>query len=196
MIQPPKYLTKRLILKPPTIEDAAAYTKHFVDYDVIRHLSSAVPWPYPENGVEAYLRDKVIPSQGDGRWLWGIYLETRVDELIGAIELWTPGIPENRGFWLGSAHWGMGYMSEAVIPITDFAFEVVSLKKLIFSNALGNLRSRRIKEKTGARLIRIEKASFVDPMYRERELWELTKTNWSYYKTNSESFGTSENKLA
>lgn len=56
---------------------------------------------------------------------------------------------------------------------TELYFE-----KLIFANALGNNRSRRIKEKTGARLVRIEPEEFVNPDYNQREVWELTKQEW------------------
>jgi len=53
-IQPPVFKTSRLILKPVSITDIPAYQKYFVDFEVIRFLSSAVPWPYPENGVEYF----------------------------------------------------------------------------------------------------------------------------------------------
>jgi hypothetical protein len=40
-------------------------------------------------------------------------------------------------------------MTEAVSPIMDYALEVLGFDRLIFSNAVGNERSRRVKEKTG-----------------------------------------------
>jgi len=48
----PTFTTSRLILKPVTSQDIPSYKKHFVDYEVIQFLSSNVPWPYPEYGVE------------------------------------------------------------------------------------------------------------------------------------------------
>lgn len=71
-------------------------------------------------------------------------------ELIGAIELRRKGEPDNRGFWLAKKHWGRGIMTEAVIPVLEYAFNELGFEKLIFSNAVGNKRSHRIKEKTGA----------------------------------------------
>jgi len=64
-------------------------------------------------------------------------------------------------------------MSEAVEPATSFAFDMVKFDKLVFSSALGNHRSRRIEEKSGAKFLHIERARFVDPQYTEREVWEL-----------------------
>jgi RimJ/RimL family protein N-acetyltransferase len=69
-------------------------------------------------------------------------------------------------------------MTEATNAVTDHAFNNLGFETLVFSNALGNLRSRRIKEKSGARLIRTEPAKFVNPDYTQREVWELTKADW------------------
>ncbi len=73
-------------------------------------------------------------------------------------------------------------MTEAVIPIMDYAFDNLNFKKLIFFNALGNIRSRRIKEKTGAKIIRIETTKFVNPEYKQREIWQLTKQEWHNFQ--------------
>jgi RimJ/RimL family protein N-acetyltransferase len=69
-------------------------------------------------------------------------------------------------------------MTEATDAVTDYAFDVLGFETLILSNALGNVRSRRVKEKAGAVLLRTEPATFVNPDYTAREVWELTKTAW------------------
>lgn len=176
----------RLILRPVTTLDIPAYEKHFIDYEVIRHLSGSIPWPYPENGVADWMVNHILALQGQDRWFWGIFLKDNPSELIGGVELWRPGTPENRGFWLGSAHWGNGYMTEAVVQITDYAFDVLEFNKLIFSNAKGNTRSGRVKEKTGATLLRTEPFNFVDPAYTLREIWELDKDDWKQHRENKE----------
>ena len=174
-----EFKTDRLLLRPVTGNDITAYEKNFVDYRVIRHLSSRVPWPYPENGVRDWVQNHIIPGQSDNHWFWGIFLLSQPAELIGGIELWRPGTPENRGFWLGYAHWGKGYMTEAAGRITDFAFNEAGFEELVFSNAKGNQRSSRIKQKTGARYLRSEPGCFfVDPQYSEREIWLLGKAEW------------------
>ena len=178
MAELPEFTTEHLRLKPVTEADIPAYTKYFVDYEVIRHLSAKVPWPFPANGVRDFLLTQVLPNQGKDRWVWGIYRKENNNELIGAIDLWRPGTPENRGFWLGKKFWGLGIMTAAVKPVTDYAFYTIGFEVLIFSNAKGNVRSRRIKEQTGAKLIGVEPADFVDPDYSEHEIWELTKEEW------------------
>ncbi|MFP5385123.1 MAG: GNAT family N-acetyltransferase [Bacteriovoracia bacterium] len=174
----PIFQTDRLILKPVELKDAAAYEKHFVDYEVIQHLSSAVPWPYPKDGVKYFLEKIILPQQGKDRWVWGIFLKENPDELIGCVDLWREPRPENRGFWLGKKFWGKGIMTEAVKPIMDYAFEQLGFEKMILSNAVGNSKSRRVKEKTGCRFIGTRPAAFVRPDYKETELWEITKEDW------------------
>ena len=143
MVSVPSFKTKRLILKPLSLGDIPSYETHFIDYEVIRHLSAVVPWPYPRNGVREFFQNVLLPSQGISRWSWGLFLNERPTEVIGCLELWRPGTP---------------------------AFKDLGFEKLIFTNAVGNRRSRRIKEKTGARLIDVRPAKFVDPSYSAHEI--------------------------
>ena len=183
----PTLKTVRLVLKEVTKQDIPAYKKHFIDYEIIRHLDKAVPWPFPDDGVESYLNKVIFPNQGKDRWMWGIRLESNPGELIGAVELWREGKPENRGFWLSKEHWNRGIMTEAVASINEYAFVQLGFEYLIFSNAKGNIQSRRIKEKTGAKYLRTEPASFVDENYRLREIWKLEKKEWQKSKLISKS---------
>lgn len=174
----PTLSTKRLVLTPVDESMAADYERNFVDYEVVRHLSSGVPWPYPIGGILEYLKKSVVSQQGRGRWVWGLFLKSAPAEMIGVVDLWREGRPENRGFWLARPKWGQGLMTEACEVVNRYAFEQLGFTTLVFSNAVGNLASRRVKEKTGARLIGTRKAGFVDSSYTEAETWELTKQDW------------------
>lgn len=174
----PSFRTERLILREIIEADAPSYEKNFATYDVISELNREVPWPYPKGGVLEYMRTEIFPKQGKDAWVWGIVLKDKPNEIIGSIGLWKEGSPENRGFWLAKKFWGQGIMTEAVIPVMNYAFDVIGFDKLTFANAAGNKRSRRIKEKTGARLIRLEPAEFVNSDYKQREIWEITKQEW------------------
>ena len=178
VISVPPFETERLLLTAVTLADVDAYQRYFVDYEVIRFLSNRVPWPYPEEGVMTFIRDVVVPNQGKDQWLWALRLKTNPDELIGVVHLFREGCPEHRGFWLGRKFWGRGFMTEAVAPVTEYAFEQLGFETLVFSNARGNDRSRRIKEKTGAQFVGIQPVQFVDPDFVEAEVWSLSKTDW------------------
>jgi RimJ/RimL family protein N-acetyltransferase len=185
MVTLPVFETTRLILRDITERDAPAYEKHFVDYEVIGTMSHMVPWPYPKDGVLEYIRSTVIPNQCMDQWFWGICLKSEPDELIGAIWLKRKGTPSNRGFWLGNKFWRQGIMTEAVTPVTRYAFDVLGFEKLVLANAAANSASRRIKEKAGAIFVRTEPAVYVNPDYTEREVWELTKECWKALGTSA-----------
>jgi len=186
-IKVPTFHTKRLLLRDIELSDAPSYQKHFADYAVISQLASVVPWPYPENGAEDYIRDVILPQQGKDHWFWGIFLKENPHEMIGGVDLWRKGSPENRGFWLGKRFWGQGIMTEAVELVMDHAFDHLGFDQLVFSNAVGNIKSRRVKEKTGARLVGTRQAKFVNPDYTEAETWELTKDEWLKFRLQSSS---------
>ncbi len=170
--------TSRLLVRPICEEDAEAYEANFADFEIIRHFAKSVPWPYPKGNARCHIVSEIIPNLGKNRWTWCLFLKTDPLLLIGAIDLWRPGHPENRSFWLGKEYWGRGLMTEAVIPTTDYAFDKIGFDVLILSNAAGNTRSRRIKEKAGARFLRNEPMDFNDPSFTHSEIWELSCAAW------------------
>ena len=182
LFRSPEFKTDRLFIRGVKLEDAESYEKNFANYDIIQHLSQDVPWPYPKDSVRVFLEKMILPKQGTNKWFWVIFLKDKRDEVIGCIDLRRKGTHENRGFWLAKKHWGKGFMTEATIPIIDYAFEHLGFEKLIFANAVGNKRSRRVKEKTRATYIENRPAKFVNPEYTEQEIWELTKSNWNKFK--------------
>lgn len=173
----PTFLTERLILKAPVLEDAAAYQKNFNDYEVMKYLTAAIPHPYPDDGAYSFLKNVILPRQGQGFWNWGIFLKDNETELIGSIEITKKAQPTNRGFWLAKEHWGKGLMSEAIVPPTSFAFRELGFTKMIFGNAIANQRSSKIKLKTGCKMVDIIKTEFVSGT-KDEEIWEITKDDW------------------
>ncbi len=169
--------TPRLILKEFVADHIADYQEGFADYEVIRHMNGHVPWPYPEDGVLTFFKNEVQPHQGKTLWQWGIFLKENPEKLIGSISIRVSDV-DNRGFWLAKPYWGHGYMTEAAEAVTDFAFDALGFEILRFTNAKGNIRSRRIKEKAGAKLVKVIPMKAVDPGYTESERWELKKEDW------------------
>ncbi len=53
----PTLYTRRLILTPLQLSDAAAVQQLFPQWEVVRYLDSRVPWPYPDDGALVYVRD-------------------------------------------------------------------------------------------------------------------------------------------
>ena len=181
----PTLHTSRLVLRPLCESDLPAVQRNFEDYETVRYLAAVVPWPYPSDGAATWFRDIATPGQGKDHWTWVIALKEASSELIGLIELFEQARPSNRGFWLTRSLWGRGYMSEAVEAVNDYAFDVLGFERLLLDNALGNAGSARIKDKTGARLIEVVDAQFVDPSITKMERWELTKEAWHSARRHS-----------
>lgn len=176
--------TERLILRPVTLDDAPAIQKYFNNWNIIKNLSMVVPWPYPEDGAETFLRDIALPKVESGEsHIWGITIKDGPDEIVGVVDYHkTDDNGEgNRGFWLAEDFWGRGYMSEAVTAVQDWLFFELGIEKMTLVNDQGNIGSRRVKEKTGARFIGTGTLEHRGGG-NISEIWELTAESWREYR--------------
>lgn len=116
--------TGRLILRPPTLADAPSLQRHMNDWEIIKYLSKKVPWPYPPDASETFLRDVALPAVARGDiHLWALTLRANPDEAIGVIELRLKAEETgSRGFWLSRQYHGKGLMTEASAAVNRFAF--------------------------------------------------------------------------
>ena len=173
----PTLHTERLILRPLQLADAEAVQREFPHWDVVRYLNAAVPWPYPEDAALAYLRDIALPAVAAGKeWAWTIRLKSAPEQLIGKISLMDQA-DNHRGFWLAPAWQGQGLMTEACAVVTDYWFNVLQRPLMRVPKAAPNLGSRKLSERAGMRLIRIDEGDFVGGRF-PRELWEITREEW------------------
>lgn len=181
---PPILETERLILRPMRIEDAEAHFRYINDWEVARYLGASFPWPYPEGG-SVYFLTKYTGNDVES-WFWAITHKERgefADEMIGIIELRPQQTEGQRGFWLGRAFHGQGIMTEAAAITNDFWFDKLKKPFLNMHNASTNLASRRIKEKTGAKLIGLkDSTNYLDPSFTQTEIWELTAEDWHRFR--------------
>jgi len=174
----PTLETRRLILRPVTLEDAPAIQDLFPHWEIVKFLSTKVPWPYPPDGALSFLRDVLLPAIEKGeQWAWAIRLKGGPDHLIGLINL-SKAREENRGFWLARDWQGQGLMIEASQIVTDFWFNTLNNSVLRVAKARQNAASRRISEKQDARLIGVEERDYVSGR-GPAEIWELNREDWN-----------------
>ncbi|WP_035981504.1 GNAT family N-acetyltransferase [Bradyrhizobium sp. STM 3843] len=184
----PLLQTGRLILRPLALSDAPAIQRHFNNWNIIRNLATAVPWPYPDDGAETFIRlqlDKIAAGEeiyqwvlvlrdGDGEATGNIHFRPRSDSRKG-----------NRGFWLAEPYWNRGLMTEAIAPVNDFAFDVLGIEQFFVCNVASNGGSRRVKQKTGAEFV-----GFIDlPHHNDEsksERWIVTRSNWARWRRSEQ----------
>lgn len=173
--------TGRLILRPLRLEDAARTQEIFPHWEIVKFLNAIVPWPYPDDGTLAYVRDVALPAVARGEeWYWTLRLRESPAEHIGAIHL-RRGENNNRGFWMGIPWQGRGLMTEAVEVVNDYWFDVLGMSVLRAPKAIGNVASRRISEKTGMRMVGTEMRDYVSGRFLS-EIWEITAEKWRSWK--------------
>lgn len=171
--------TDRLILRPLTIADAPAVQKYFNNWNVIKNMGAQVPWPYPDDGAEDFLKNSSLPRMAKGEaHVWAMTLKPD-DACIGVMEFRLQANAEgHRGFWLAEHLWGQGLMSEATAAVNDFVFDVLGFDEFIETNAEWNVASRELKKKSGAVFIEAIDKPQPGGGTRKTETWRITRDGW------------------
>jgi [ribosomal protein S5]-alanine N-acetyltransferase len=169
--------TRRLLLRPLCLADAPAVQEEFPRWEIVKLLSSVVPWPYPDDGALSFIRDIAIPAMARGTaWHWSIRPTEVPDRLIGVIGL-MDGPDDNRGFWLAPQWQGRGLATEAAIAVTDYWFEILERPVLRVPKAIANTPSRRISQSSGMRVVASGERDYVSGRL-PAEIWEITREEW------------------
>lgn len=176
--------TKRLLLRPLELADAAQIQAIFPQWDIVKYLQDKVPWPYPANGAETYCRDMALPAMARGEaWHWTLRLKNVPEALIGFVSL-MKNEGENRGFWIDPRWQGQGLMSEACDAVTDYWFEVLGFSVLRVPKAVANEPSRRISARQGMRVVETAERNYVSGRLAS-ETWEITAEEWRARKRSN-----------
>jgi ribosomal-protein-alanine N-acetyltransferase len=176
--------TKRMIQRQLALADAPQIQKLFPHWEIVRYLVNSVPWPYPADGAEHFIRNLALPSMERGEaWHWTLRLKTSPEEIVGCLGL-RRGEENNRGFWLGLQWRGQGLMSEACEWASDFWFEQLGFPVLRTGKAIENTASRRISEKHGMRLVGVVEKDYVSGRLPS-EIWEITAEEWRAWKAGA-----------
>lgn len=118
--QPPAIDTPRLQLRAPALGDAARIAELCADFDIPR-MTTRMPWPYRLQDAESFL---AAMEKADAR-RDRIFAVTHPDHgLIGMVGLHQRERMPELGYWLGKAHWGKGYATEAVAAALAWARDV------------------------------------------------------------------------
>ena len=159
---PSRLVTKRLILRPPTPDDAAgvlaAVTASYPE------LHRWMPWAKDAYGIEqarAFCADSQ-QKLNKGEDFTTLLTLRDSGTIIGSSGLMVadPTVPSfEAGYWAHTAYTGQGYVSEAVIALTRLAFEGCGAKRVELKIDECNHRSQAVAERLGFELEATLKAS-------------------------------------
>ncbi len=141
--------TPRLLLRHLTVDDSAAYYAIFSDPAVMRYYSS-VAWSDLSQARDAIATVLAAYRSGEA---CRFALERRdTGALIGTISL-HHFFPMNRrcelGYALASAHWGHGFIGEAMQAVVDHAFDALDLNRIEADIDPRNTASARALQRVG-----------------------------------------------
>ncbi len=139
--------TDRLILRPYQPEDAARIQQLADDYDVAKTLGG-MPHPYTLEAAQSFIEYATTTEVED---VFAI-VRREGDVLMGACGIMFPNPPDSSaeiGYWLGKAHWGQGYATEAARRVIRYGFENTDVPRIFARYFAANPASRRVMEKAG-----------------------------------------------
>jgi [ribosomal protein S5]-alanine N-acetyltransferase len=168
--------TKRLELRPQTLDDAQAIFDSFAsDPRVTRYMDWApLQDVNPARAASRYAALAADMAAGK-RIAWVI---RRLDEAqpCGKIELRIDGTDGDIGYVLAASHWGRGIMPEAVNAVLGFA-KALGLSRIMGTCDPDNCASIRVLEKCGFHYIGRQRSALVRPALsdqpRDSECYEL-----------------------
>ncbi len=128
------FVTPRLLLCPHEPWDGDALVRGLNNFNVSQ-WTARIPFPYRPADAQSFL-DLCREAEANVLRL----AITREAALIGGISIEDGEI----GYWLAEGQWGKGYATEAAHVVTDHAFEVMGLQRMVARYRLGNEASRRI----------------------------------------------------
>jgi ribosomal-protein-alanine N-acetyltransferase len=141
--------TERLTLRWLTEDDADAYYRIFSDPVVMRYWSSA-PWTSMAQ-AHAAIADSLAENRSGTACRFGV-VRRDTNELIGHIKLYDIHAASRRcdlGYALATAHWGHGYLAEAMRAALSHAFDTLDMNRIEADIDPRNEASAKVLEKMG-----------------------------------------------
>jgi ribosomal-protein-alanine N-acetyltransferase len=148
VINPPEILqTERLRLRKPLMQDAEEiFNKYAQDPDVTKYLT----WRPHRNVDETrgFVR-ACLQAWDEGKSFHWVIVRQEDNQLLGMITTRVDDYKWELGYVLSRSFWGMGYMTEAVKKLVDWALRQEGICRVWSVCDVDNLASARVMEKAG-----------------------------------------------
>ena len=145
----PIITTERVVLRWISEDDIDSLFEVFSDPQVARYWSAP---PYTDRVQAVKLQREIAAGNETNTMMkWGLALRDS-NRVIGTTTLFNLNLDNGRaelGYAMGRAHWGKGYMNEALEALVSHAFEVMELRRLEADVDPRNAASIRTLERLG-----------------------------------------------
>ena len=181
---PPVVVTKRLVLRPWTVEDAPML-KRAID-DNLEHLQAWMPWamnePSPLEAIEQrivrFAKDFAVGTDGvygifmrdEMRAIGGTGLHGRIDD---GLEI---------GYWIAAQACGRGFATEAAGALTAAAFAIPGVELVQIRCDPANVISAAIPRRLGFTHWETLRAETVTPSGAPRDtmVWQMLRARFRH----------------
>jgi len=147
MNPPELFETNRLNLRRPVMEDAEAiFVQYAQDPEVTRYLT----WRPSQNIEETRAHLRVCDAGwNQGKTFQWAIIRKNDNQLLGGISFRVDGHKLELGYVLAKAYWNMGYMTEAVTQVIDWALKQENVYRVWAVCDIENEASACVLEKAG-----------------------------------------------
>ena len=147
----PVLRTPRLLLRPFQLADAADVQRLAGD-PAVSDTALDLPYPFEDGMAEAWIQAHAEQFAAGTLAVFAV-LSADGGELYGAAGLMIE--PSHRraelGYWIGAAHWGRGYATEAAGAVIRYGFHALGLQRIHANHLVRNPGSGRVLQKLGMR---------------------------------------------
>jgi RimJ/RimL family protein N-acetyltransferase len=147
-MEPVTLTTARLLLRTVGPEHTDAVHAAAQDPDILRWTT--IPSPYLPEHARAFTQELVPEGWASGSMLtFGLFLPEG-EELVGMLGLTMHSLSVTEiGFWGAREHRGRGYVTEAAVAASRWAFTELSVDRVEWRAEVGNSASRAVAERAG-----------------------------------------------
>jgi RimJ/RimL family protein N-acetyltransferase len=140
-----RLVTKRLILRPPTIKDAGDIVENVNNLNVSKYLA-VVPYPYTIKDARSFIK---LPGKNPHNFGIALKPSGKIIGMIGLTNLNDFVKRAEVGYWLGKKYWRQGICTEAMQAIVKYSFRKLKLVRLHAGVAVENKASAKLLKKAG-----------------------------------------------
>ncbi|MET8247174.1 GNAT family N-acetyltransferase [Streptomyces sp. NPDC005202] len=149
-MEPVTLTTDRLLLRTVGPQDTDAVYAAAQDPDIQRW--TPIPSPYLPEHAQSFTEQMVPEGWANGSMLtFGVFLPE--GDLVGMLGLTMRSLGEAEvGFWATKEHRGNGYITEAALAASRWAFTHLCVDRVEWRAEAGNKASRAVAERAGFRM--------------------------------------------